>query len=161
MNNLSIGGVDPRTGESFAYYETTGGGMGGRPGSPGPSAIHCHMTNTRNTPVEALEHTYPFRVGRYGVRSGSGGAGKHPGGDGIVRELRLLAPATVSLLCERRTFGPYGLHDGEAGSPGCGVRIGPGGEEEPMAGKGTWQLGAGEAIRLETPGGGGWGDAGR
>ena len=161
MNNLSIGGVDPRTGESFAYYETTGGGMGGRPGSPGPSAIHCHMTNTRNTPVEALEHTYPFRVGRYGVRSGSGGAGKHPGGDGIVRELRLLAPATVSLLCERRTFGPYGLHDGEAGSPGCGVRIGTGGEEEPMAGKGTWQLGAGEAIRLETPGGGGWGDAGR
>ncbi len=157
MNNLSIGGIDPRTGDSFTYYETTGGGMGGRPGSPGPSAIHCHMTNTCNTPVEALEHSYPLRVERYGVREGSGGVGKHAGGDGIVRQLRLLAPATVSLLCERRAFGPYGLQGGEAGRPGGGARLHADGGEEPMDGKGTWQFEREEGIRLETPGGGGWG----
>lgn len=161
MNNLSVGGIDPRTGESFAYYETTGGGMGGRPGSPGPSAIHCHMTNTRNTPVEALEHAYPFRVRSYRVRSGSGGAGEHPGGDGIVRELNLSAPATVSLLSERRLSRPYGLQGGEEGSPGRNTRLGADGTEEGLPGKGTWHLEAGEGIRLETPGGGGWGGVGR
>ncbi len=157
MNNLTIGGIDPRTHESFAYYETTGGGMGGRPGSRGPSAVHCHMTNTRNTPVEALEHAYPFRVTRYGIRSGSGGAGLHPGGDGIFREIMLGAPATVSLLSERRVFGPYGLEGGEAGQCGRNTRIGSKGEETPLPGKGTWRMERGEGIRLETPGGGGWG----
>ncbi len=161
MNNLSIGGIDPGTGKAFAYYETTGGGMGGRPQSRGPSAIHCHMTNTRNTPVEAIEHTYPFRVGCYGIRSGSGGAGKHRGGDGIVREIRLLAPATVSLLSERRAFGPYGLRGGQAGMPGFDTMIDSGGEEKRIAGKGMWQMQKGDAIRLETPGGGGWGDVSR
>lgn len=161
MNNLSIGGIDPGTGKAFAYYETTGGGMGGRPQSRGPSAIHCHMTNTRNTPVEAIEHAYPFRVECYGIRSGSGGAGKHRGGDGIVREIRLLAPATVSLLSERRAFGPYGLRGGQAGMPGCDTMIDSGGEEKRIAGKGMWQMQKGDAIRLETPGGGGWGDVSR
>jgi N-methylhydantoinase B len=159
MNNLSIGGVDPRTGKIFAYYETTGGGMGARPGSRGPSAIHCHMTNTRNTPVEALEHTYPFIVGCYGIRSGSGGEGRHRGGDGIVREICLLAPATVSLLSERRAFGPFGLAGGGSGMPGSDTLIGSDGEESKIAGKGTWQLEEGDAIRLETPGGGGWGES--
>ncbi len=158
MNNLSIGGIDPRTGKAFAYYETTGGGMGGRPQSRGPSAIHSHMTNTRNTPVEAIEHTYPFRVGCYGIRRGSGGAGKHRGGDGIVREIRLLAPATVSLLSERRVFGPFGLRGGQAGMPGCDTMIDSDGEERGIASKGMWQMRKGDAIRLETPGGGGWGD---
>ncbi len=157
MNNLSIGGTDPRTGAPFTYYETTGGGMGGRPGSPGPSAIHVHMTNTRNTPVEALEHAYPFRVERYGIRAGSGGSGRHPGGEGIVRQLRLLAPATVSLLTERRTRGPWGLAGGEEGSAGRNVRIRADGSEETLPGKGSWRFAAGEALRLETPGGGGWG----
>ena len=157
MNNLSIGGIDPRTGEWFAYYETTGGGMGGRPGSEGPSAIHCHMTNTRNTPIEALEHAYPFRVERYTIRRGSGGAGFHGGGDGIVRQLRLLAPATVSLLCERRDSGPYGLQGGKAGLPGRNTLLRSDGAEEVVAAKGTWHLESGEGIRLETPGGGGWG----
>ena len=157
MNNLTIGGIDPRTHESYAYYETTGGGMGGRPGSSGPSAVHCHMTNTRNTPVEALEHAYPFRVTRYRIRSGSGGRGLHPGGDGIFREIVLGAPATVSLLSERRVFGPYGLEGGEAGQCGRNTRIDSAGEETPLPGKGTWQMKQGEGIRLETPGGGGWG----
>jgi N-methylhydantoinase B len=157
MNNLSIGGIDPRTGAWFTYYETTGGGMGGRPGSPGPSAIHCHMTNTRNTPVEALEHAYPFRIDRYAVRQGSGGAGRHAGGDGIVRQLRLKAPATVSLLCERRDSGPYGLHGGSPGSAGRNTLLRSLGGEEPLPAKGSWNLDAEEGIRLETPGGGGWG----
>lgn len=157
MNNLSIGGTDPRSGDSYAYYETTGGGMGGRPRSPGPSAIHCHMTNTRNTPVEALEHAYPFRVERYGIRPDSGGAGLNRGGDGIVRQLKMMAPATVSILSERRSFGPYGLNGGESGLPGRNIRLAPGGEEEELPGKGTWQFQTGEGVRMETPGGGGWG----
>jgi len=156
MNNLSIGGIDPRNGEWFTYYETTGGGMGGRPGSPGPSAIHCHMTNTRNTPVEALEHAYPFRVERYRVREGSGGEGSHRGGDGIVRQLRVGAPSTLSLLSERRVSGPYGLQGGQEGQPGRNTLLRNDGEEEIPA-KGTWTLEPGEGIRLETPGGGGWG----
>ncbi len=157
MNNLSIGGTDPRTGTSFAYYETTGGGMGGRPSGPGPAAIHCHMTNTRNTPVEALEHAYPFRVRRYGIRAGSGGAGRHPGGAGIVRELEMLAPVTVSLLTERRVTAPWGLQGGSPGAVGRNTLLRPGFEPEDAGGKGTWQLEPGQAIRLETPGGGGWG----
>ena len=160
MNNLSIGGIDPRTGEWFTYYETTGGGMGGRPGSPGPSAIHSHMTNTRNTPVEVLEHAYPFRIDRYAVRQGSGGRGRHAGGDGIVRELRLKAPATVSLLCERRESSPYGLQGGSPGSAGRNTLLRPEGGEEPLPAKGSWNLDAEEGIRLETPGGGGWGKGG-
>ncbi len=158
MNNLSIGGIDPRTGEVFTYYETTGGGMGGRPGSAGPSAIHVHMTNTRNTPVEALEHAYPFRVETYGVRAGSGGGGRHPGGAGIVRQIRLLAPAVVSLLTERRLFRPWGLQGGGPGEPGRNLLLQADGSQEELPGKGTWHLAAGQGIRLETPGGGGWGE---
>jgi N-methylhydantoinase B len=158
MNNLSIGGTDPGSGEPFTYYETTGGGMGGRPGSPGPSAIHVHMTNTRNTPVEALEHAYPLRVDRYGVREGSGGAGEHPGGDGIIKEIRVLAPATASLLTERREAGPWGLAGGQPGEPGRNTLLRADGTSESLPAKGSWHLEPGDRIRLETPGGGGWGE---
>lgn len=158
MNNLSIGGVDPHTGAPFTYYETTGGGMGGRPGSPGPSAIHVHMTNTRNTPIEALEHAYPLRVERYGIRRGSGGRGLHPGGDGIIKEVRVLAPAAVSLLTERRDTGPWGQAGGSPGATGRNTLLRADGSEEPLPAKGTFHLSAGDGIRLETPGGGGWGE---
>jgi len=158
MNNLSIGGLDPRTREGFAYYETTGGGMGGRPAGPGLSAIHCHMTNTRNTPVEALEHAYPLRVRRYAIRAGSGGTGRHPGGAGIIREIEMRAPATASLLTERRRTAPYGLQGGLAGEPGCNTLQRAHEEPENIGGKGTWELHPGDVIGLETPGGGGWGE---
>ena len=115
MNNVLIGGDDP----AFVYYETIGGGQGGRPGRAGMSGVQTHMTNTRDTPVEALERAYPMRVRRYALREGSGGAGAAPGGDGIERELEMLAPVTVSLVTERRTSRPWGL---AGGAPRCARR---------------------------------------
>ncbi|HTC77529.1 MAG TPA: hydantoinase B/oxoprolinase family protein, partial [Terriglobales bacterium] len=109
MNNLTIGGMDPRTGEPFAYYETIAGGMGARPTKAGVSGVHTHMTNSLNTPAEALEYAYPFRVTRYSFRAGSGGKGKYRGGDGIVREIEVLTESEVNLLADRRKRGPYGL----------------------------------------------------
>ena len=117
MSNLTIGGIDPRSGEPFAYYETTAGGMGARAGGDGLSGVHTHMTNSLNTPVEALEYAYPLRVLRYGYREGSGGAGEFRGGDGLVRELQLLAGAQVTLLADRRTYAPWGLNGGLPGAP--------------------------------------------
>ena len=114
MNNLTVGGIDPRTSEPFAYYETIAGGMGARPGKPGVSGVHTHMTNSLNTPAEALEYAYPLRVRRYSLRSGSGGEGKFRGGDGIVREIEVLTDCEVTLLSDRRTRGPWGLSGGEA-----------------------------------------------
>ena len=115
MNNLTIGGIDPRTGEPFAYYETIAGGMGARPTKAGVSGVHTHMTNSLNTPAEALEYAYPFRVTRYVFRAGSGGKGKYRGGDGIVREIEVLTESEVNLLADRRKRGPYGLSGGSAG----------------------------------------------
>ena len=112
MNNLTIGGIDPRTGQTYAYYETIAGGSGARPTGDGVSGVHTHMTNSLNTPVEALEYAYPFRVRRYSYRRASGGHGKYHGGDGIIREIELLAPAQVTLLTDRRIFAPYGLEGG-------------------------------------------------
>src|SRR3989449_8979429 len=109
MNNLTIGGIDPRTGAEFSYYETVAGGMGARPSLDGMSATHTHMTNSLNTPAEALEYAYPLRVRRYRINQGSGGKGKHKGGDGSIREIETLAPARMSLLSDRRKRGPYGL----------------------------------------------------
>jgi N-methylhydantoinase B len=117
MNNLTIGGVG-REGEPFAYYETMGGGAGAGPTSDGTGGIHCHMSNTRNTPAEALEYHYPLRVREYRLRRGAGGAGRHRGGAGLRREIELLADARVTLLTERRARGPYGLAGGRAGRPG-------------------------------------------
>ena len=157
MNNLTIGGMDPRTGEPFAYYETIAGGMGARPGRDGVSAVHTHMTNSLNTPAEALEHAYPFRVTRYGLRKGSGGEGKHRGGNGIVREIEVLTESEVTVLADRRKRGPYGLAGGRSGAPGKTIVFRQGNAEEALPGKCSVRLKAGERIRIESPGGGGWG----
>jgi N-methylhydantoinase B len=144
MNNLMIGGWDPERQRTYTYYETIGGGMGAGPERPGADAIQCHMTNTLNTPVEALEYAYPFRVRRYEIRRGSGGAGQQRGGDGIRREMELLHQA------------PYGLSGGEPGQPGRNffVRDGEGAE---LPGKISLTLQAKDILCLETPGGGGYG----
>ena len=156
MNNLTIGGWDPERGRSFAYYETIGGGMGARPDSDGPSAIHSHMTNTLNTPIEALEYAYPFRVLRYQVRRGTGGDGRYRGGDGIRRDIEVLCDAQVSLITERRRLAPYGLDGGEAGARGENVLIRDG-IESPLPGKGSVSLQKGDVLSIRTPGGGGYG----
>jgi N-methylhydantoinase B len=152
MNNVTIGGIDTRSGQEFSYYETVAGGMGARPGADGMSGVHTHMTNSLNTPAEALEYAYPLRVREYRLRKGSGGAGKHRGGDGVVREVETLVPSRMSLLCDRRKHGPYGLFGGEDGAVGRNQI-----NNRDVPGKGSHQLKAGDRIRIETPGGGGWG----
>ncbi|MBT8336804.1 MAG: hydantoinase B/oxoprolinase family protein, partial [Gemmatimonadetes bacterium] len=156
MNNTTIGGIDPRSGEPFAYYETVGGGMGGGPGGPGLSGVHVHMSNSLNTPIEALEHAYPFRVVHYSIRRGSGGAGRAPGGDGLRRDLELVGDAQVTLLTERRLAGPSGFAGGENGAPGANVLIRDG-TENPLPGKVTFDARAGDIVSVRSPGGGGWG----
>jgi N-methylhydantoinase B/oxoprolinase/acetone carboxylase alpha subunit len=153
MNNVLVGGDD------WVYYETVGGGQGGRPGKPGMSGVHTAMTNTRDTPVEALERALPMCVRRYRLRVGSGGAGASPGGDGIDRELEMLEPATLSLVTERRVSRPWGLDGGEPGAPGENWLL-PGGDEAQarrLPDKCTVQLAPGDVVRLLTPGGGGYG----
>jgi N-methylhydantoinase B len=157
MNNLTIGGIDPRTGEPFAYYETIAGGMGARPSKPGVSGVHTHMTNSLNTPAEALEYAYPLRVRRYSLRHGSGGSGKYRGGDGIVREIEVLSDVEVTLLADRRTRGPYGLSGGQPGAPGKAEAVRLDGSVERLPGKFNVRLRKGERIRIESPGGGGFG----
>ncbi len=159
MNNVTVGGVDPRaeTAGAFTYYETLAGGSGAGPGYPGTAAIQTHMTNTLNTPVEALEHAYPFRVAGYRLRRDSGGAGRFAGGDGLVRTYRFDSPATVALMTERRRRGPWGLQGGEAGEPGRNVLVRDG-EERQLAPKCSVEVDAGDEVRIETPGGGGFGE---
>jgi N-methylhydantoinase B len=157
MNNLTIGGIDPRTGEPFAYYETIAGGMGARPTKDGVSGVHTHMTNSLNTPAEALEYAYPIRLRKYSFRPKSGGAGLYTGGDGIVREIEVLTDAQVTLLADRRSRGPYGLAGGADAAPGRTVIVRRDGSEEEIAGKTSVRLRAGEKVRIESPGGGGWG----
>src|SRR6185295_12829632 len=140
----------------FSYYETVAGGMGARPAADGLSAVHTHMTNSLNTPAEALEYAYPLRVREYRIRRGSGGEGKHNGGDGVIREIETLAPARMSLLADRRRRGPYGLHGGAEGMLGKAAII-RNGHTRKIGSKGTWELEAGDRVRIETPGGGGWG----
>jgi N-methylhydantoinase B len=156
MNNLTIGGIDPRNGQPYAYYETIAGGTGGRTTGNGVSGVHTHMTNSLNTPVEAVEYAYPFRVKRYSYRAGSGGAGRFRGGDGLVREIEILGPAQVTLLADRRIFAPYGLNGGGPGAKGKSTLI-TDGEERELAGKCNLQVKTGDTVRIETPGGGGWG----
>ncbi len=161
MNNLTVGGLDPRHRNApFAYYETTAGGMGARPGKDGLSAVHTHMTNSLNTPIEVLEAAYPLRVRRYAVRRGSGGAGESRGGDGIIREIEVLTSSQVGFLCDRRSRGPYGLAGGGAGRPGSNSILEAGKRRE-LPGKCSLLALAGSILRIETPGGGGWGRAGR
>jgi N-methylhydantoinase B/oxoprolinase/acetone carboxylase alpha subunit len=154
MNNLIIGG------EGWVYYETIGGGQGGRPGGkPGMNGIHTGMTNTSNTPIEALERTYPLRVLRYGLRHGSGGVGLAPGGEGIIRDLQVLEDCTVSLITERRVSRPWGLAGGEPGACGENWLVPQNDESRAvrLLDKCTLELKAGDVIRMLTPGGGGWG----
>ncbi len=156
MNNITVGGVDPRNGSVFAYYETVGGGMGAGPTGGGLSGVHTHMSNSLNTPVEALEHAYPFRVTHYTVRRGSGGAGRHRGGDGLRRDICLLGDSRVTLLSERRAHAPAGAHGGEDGTPGENVMIRDG-EETVLPGKVSFGARTGDVISVRSPGGGGWG----
>ena len=156
MNNLTIGGWDATRGREFAYYETIAGGMGARPNADGLSAVHTHMTNSLNTPVEALEYAYPLRVRRYAIRRGSGGAGKHCGGDGVIREIELLTDAQVTLLSDRRKNAPYGLSGGEAGQGGTAEMLAST-RTEPLPSKFSLAAPAGSRIVIQTPGGGGFG----
>jgi N-methylhydantoinase B len=156
MNNIAIGSLGPGSKDPFTYYETIGGGMGGRPDRDGLGGIHTHMTNTLNTPIEALEHAYPLQVERYGLRRNSGGPGLHRGGDGIVRAYRFLDQAHVSLLTERRRLSPYGLAGGHDGRRGENVLIRDG-RHTRLAGKINFIARPGDKLVLKTPSGGGWG----
>jgi N-methylhydantoinase B len=166
MNNITIGrstsiSFDEGSGDNkesrpFTYYETIAGGMGARPISTGPSAIHSHMTNTLNTPIEALEYAYPLRVIRYEVRQNSGGAGKYCGGNGIIRDIQVLTDCQVTLLTERRKFPPYGLYGGDPGQVGENLLI-RGKTQTHLPGKGSLDLLAGDVLSIRTPGGGGYG----
>jgi len=146
MNNLTLGN------DGFTYYETLGGGQGACPGADGPSGVHVTMSNTLTTPVEALELAYPLRVLRHELRLGSGGAGRHRGGDGVVREIQALEACRASLLSDRRLHAPAGARRGESGRPGRNLLNG-----EELPSKTTVELAPGDVLRLETPGGGGWG----
>jgi N-methylhydantoinase B len=150
MNNIAMGN------EAFAYYETIGGGMGARPGKDGLSGVHTHMTNTLNTPVEALEHDYPVRIERYSLRKNSGGKGKYRGGNGLIREYTFLEPCTVTILSERRKHSPYGLFGGKPGKRGENILI-RGKEKIYLPGKVNLKVGKNDRIIIKTPGGGGWG----
>lgn len=152
MNNIAMGHIDRNRGTRWDYYETIAGGLGGGPQHRGLDCVHSHMTNTLNTPVESLEMHYPLRVRRYAIRHGSGGAGIHPGGDGIVREYEFLETAQLSLLSERREYGPWGLAGGAAGATGQNLLNG-----ESVAGKCTVDVKPGDQLTIMTPGGGGWG----
>ncbi len=157
MNNLTIGGVNPRNNQVFSFYETIGGGAGAISGKEGISGIHTHMTNTLNTPIESLESEYPLRVKKYAIRRGTGGTGKWRGGDGIVREIELLAEtSTVSIQSERRLIAPWGLAGGLSGSKGRNIVIYED-KEHRLQSKTTIVVPKGAIISIETPGGGGWG----
>jgi N-methylhydantoinase B len=153
MNNVAMGHIDDETGERWDYYETLAGGIGGGPTTSGRDAVHSHMTNTLNTPVESLEMHYPLRVHRYAVRRGSGGKGKHHGGAGIVREYEFLDEAQLTILSERRLLSPWGLNEGGAGMKGRNSLNG-----ETLPGKCSIVVKKGDRLLIETPGGGSWGE---
>ncbi|ETW99485.1 MAG: 5-oxoprolinase [Candidatus Entotheonella gemina] len=156
MNNVTVGGFDPRRGEHYTYYETIAGGTGGRPGLPGMHATHSHMTNTLNTPIEALEYAYPLRVSRYAIRRKSGGQGAYNGGDGVVRELEFLGDAQVTRLSDRREYPPYGLEGGESAKTGENLLI-HNKRRRKLPSKFNMQVEAGDRLVISTPGGGGYG----
>ncbi|HSV13522.1 MAG TPA: hydantoinase B/oxoprolinase family protein, partial [Tepidisphaeraceae bacterium] len=155
MNSVALGG------EGWTYYETIGGGSGAGPGYAGAPAVQCHMTNTLNTPAEAIELQYPLRVRRFERDPGSGGAGEFPGGDGIVREIEVLAKVDGTILSDRRVTRPYGLNGGNAASVGENWAVVPGVRDFLLAGKAQFTLEPGERLRILTPGGGAWGGAAR
>ena len=157
MNNVLLGGYNAVTGRPFSYYETIGGGMGGGPNGPGASAVQSHMTNTLNTPIEAVEFEFPLRVRCYALRRGSGGHGRSPGGDGIVREMEFLSPAHLTVISERRDSRPYGLQEGEPGSQGKNLLLKRGSEPQELPAKASVDVDEGDVLRITTPGGGAWG----
>jgi N-methylhydantoinase B len=159
MSNLTVGGYDGIRGRHFSYYETIAGGAGAASGHPGTSGIHTHMTNTLNTPIEALEAYYPMRVTEYRMRRGSGGRGQFAGGDGLVREIECLVDSNVSLLTERRVLAPWGLAGGGNGGVGANFVVRKNGRRSKLPGKTNLDLAPGDRIRVETPGGGAWGRA--
>ncbi|RLT35605.1 MAG: hydantoinase B/oxoprolinase family protein [Chloroflexi bacterium] len=159
MNNVTIGGTDRARGRPYAYYETIAGGAGGGPHRAGRSAVHTHMTNTRNTPIEALTLAYPFAVERYELREGSSGAGLHPGGDGLIRDYRFHDDATVTVVSERRALAPWGLAGGGPGQPGRNTLLRATGEVIDLGARASVEVHIGDRLRIETPGGGGWGES--
>jgi N-methylhydantoinase B/oxoprolinase/acetone carboxylase alpha subunit len=156
MNNIAFGGHDPFKNKAFAYYETIGGGMGAGLSSPGLSGVHTHMTNSLNTPLEALENYLPLRIRRYGLRKGSGGRGARKGGDGIIREYEFLVPSALTIMSERRKFPPYGLRGGGHGAKGKNTLISRG-RQKALGSKVNIMVRPGDLLRIETPGGGGYG----
>ena len=159
MSNFTFGGVRP-DGEPFAYYETIPGGAGAGPRRAGESGIQTHMTNTANTPVEAIESSFPVRVRRFELRESSGGAGANRGGDGVVREVEFLAAAEVSLIGDRRLVSPPGAHGGEAAASAENVLLRADGERQALPGMAQAKVGDGDRVEIRTPGGGGWGRRG-
>lgn len=157
MNNVAIGGYDELRKQNFTYYETIAGGMGARPDMNGIRAIHTHMTNTMNTPIEAIEHNYPFRIKQYKIRSNSGGKGRYRGGDGIIRDYELLQDVTVTMLSDRRKHAPYGLMGGEKGQVGNNTLVSKGMKYN-LPSKTMVKAKKGDVISIHTPGGGGYGD---
>ncbi len=156
MNNLTLGGTDPRDGRTFAYYETIAGGMGAGPERDGLSGVHTHMTNSLNTPIEALEHAIPVRVRHYSLRRGTGGAGRRSGGDGLRRDIELLTDARVAILADRRMHPPCGARGGEPGAPGASW-VRRQGRWDALPGKVAFEAEAGDIVSVRTPAGGGWG----
>jgi N-methylhydantoinase B len=158
MNNVTFGGDDPRhASRPFAYYETLAGGVGASPDAQGADALHTHMTNTLNTPIEAFEHAYPMRITQYAIRENSGGTGQHDGGDGVTRAYQFDAPANVTLLTERRRSQPYGLNGGDPGEPGRNTLTDEHGETRTLPAKTTLDIQPGQTLTIHTPGGGGFG----
>jgi N-methylhydantoinase B/oxoprolinase/acetone carboxylase alpha subunit len=156
MNNIAFGGYDPGRKTHFAYYETIGGGMGAGPEARGLDGVHTHMTNSLNTPVEALENYLPLKIRRYGLRKGSGGKGRFRGGEGIVREYEFHVPIALTIMSERRRFAPYGVRGGSPGAKGRNTLISRG-RETALGSKVNIKLRPGDVLKIETPGGGGYG----
>jgi N-methylhydantoinase B len=156
MNNLTFGGWDPSRGRSFAYYETIAGGAGASARGNGRDAVHTHMTNSLNTPVEAFEHQFPVRIRSYRVRAGSGGRGRFQGGNGVVKEFEFLTAAEVTVLSDRRQIPPYGLAGGKPARQGENY-LERSARQGKLAAKVRLEAAAGDVLRVETPGGGGWG----
>jgi N-methylhydantoinase B/oxoprolinase/acetone carboxylase alpha subunit len=156
MNNIAFGGYDPWRKRHFAYYETIGGGMGAGSDAAGLDGVHTHMTNSLNTPLEALENYLPIRIRRYGLRKGSGGEGLHRGGEGIIREYEFRVPAALTIMSERRRFAPYGASGGGPGAKGKNTLISRG-RTKALGSKVNVKLRPGDILRVETPGGGGYG----
>lgn len=158
MNNVACGGFNPRTRTSFAYYETIGGGLGASATHHGLSGVHCHMTNSLNTPIEALENYLPLKIRRYSLRKNSGGRGRRWGGDGLIREYQFLVPVNLTIISDRRKLKPYGLAGGQPGRAGINLLIRKR-RRKILASKVNLKLEAGDILRIETPGGGGYGPA--